>query len=559
MKLLKDCEYTAFISYAHADDDAWYGWVTCFRNELERGLRALLRGVPLPRLHLSGENGPVAGALSEELKKRVEASFAMIIVVHENYAQSSWCLKELEYFRAVWGDEGFRERLYIVALSESAMLQVTASGDWKRLLPNDDQLWVPFYDPADKTRPLDIYMGPGLVANAFRAPFERLRSDFAAKLRRAAAEGPGGPPTVVTATAVSGAAPAPAAATVSAAAALPGATIPAGAAVAAVSGFAASTGAASVGAPASTGVAAAGGVVLFGFVPPASADAAAAAVARVGALGIGARLLATDTVFTDFADFAHAGRLVLAFDDQPPMMGSMAAGGHLQLQREAWLRKDRPADRLHWLDLRGTPAPAATPGGAAAYVAALGEPVLDIDALAALLRPPTASPAPALHTSVRIYIESNRNERTLWEPLGEQIRRTWDTIARTVAPERIPPLTLRTRGLPVDQIDSFPNLDDADGVVLLWGMKTSDALVAQINKVENKMAAGRDAAPGIVAYLMPPQQTSDAIPAWGWQVLRFDARDEESIDVLDEDRDELRRFLRRALRRWQQREGGEGG
>ena len=42
--------------------------------------------------------------------------------------------------------------------------------------------------------------------------------------------------------------------------------------------------------------------------------------------------------------------------------------------------------------------------------------------------------------AVRIYIESNRNERTLWEPLGEQIRRKWDAISRELAPERIPPL-----------------------------------------------------------------------------------------------------------------------
>jgi hypothetical protein len=83
--------------------------------------------------------------------------------------------------------------------------------------------------------------------------------------------------------------------------------------------------------------------------------------------------------------------------------------------------------------------------------------------------------------------------------------------------------------------------------------------VAQINKVENKMAPGRDAAPGIVAYLIPPQQASEPIPAWGWQVLRFDASDEQSIDVVDEERDELRHFLRKVLLRRQQRDRGGGG
>jgi len=509
MKPLKDCEYTAFISYAHADDEAWYGWVTCFRTELERGLQALLRGVRLPRLHLSAENGPVAGVLSEELQKRVAASYAMIIVVHENYAQSSWCLKELEYFKTLFGDDGFRERLYIVALSEAAMLQLSQSTAWKRLLPHDDQLWIPFYDPADKSRPLDIYMAPGLVATAFRTPFERLRGDFAARLRRAAAEVTPPPPPP---------------------------RQPAGGAVPAVVDA---------------------GAVLFGFVPPAMQAAADAAVARLRGNGLNAQPLGADVVLSDFADFGAAQRLVLAFDDTPPMMSSMAVGGHLQLQRDAWLRQGKPVDRLHWLDLRPDPAAAPAAGGAAAFVASLGVGTSTLDTLAGLLRPPP--PPHPLPEAVRIYIESNRNERTLWEPLGEQIRRKWDEISRHLAPDRVPPLALRPRGLPVDQIDSFPNLDDADGVVLLWGKKTSEALVAQINKVENKMAPGRDAAPGIVAYLMPPQQSTEPVPAWGWQVLRFDARDEEAIDVVDEERDDLKRFLSKVLQRRRQRdEAGSG-
>ncbi|MDE2276481.1 MAG: TIR domain-containing protein, partial [Burkholderiales bacterium] len=187
MKSLADCEFTAFISYAHADDAAWFDWITQFRSELERSLAALLRGVRLPRFHLSGDNGPVAGELSDELTRRIEASFAMIIIVHDNYAQSAWCLKELEYFKSLFGEEGFRQRLYIVAMSESAILRVSASPAWQRLVPGGGQLWMPFYDAADPGRPLDIYLAPGLVAPAFRTPFERLRSDFAAKLRLAAA------------------------------------------------------------------------------------------------------------------------------------------------------------------------------------------------------------------------------------------------------------------------------------------------------------------------------------------------------------------------------------
>lgn len=514
MPPLKEFEYTAFISYAHADDEAWYGWVKCFRNELERGLRALLRGQTVAEMHLSGDNGPIAGVLGEALQQRVAASFAMIIVVHENYAQSTWCLKELAYFKALFGEQGLRERLYIVALSEAAIQQVSRSAAWQALLPGGEQLWLPFYDPADPLRPLDIYMSPGIVANAFRTPFERLRGDLAAKLRRLQQADAKTPPFDPLATAPVLPAPQPAPA-----------------------------------APA--------GGVLMGLVAPGVAAAASAAVARLSSQGVPVRSLGSDAVFADFAEFDTATHLVLACDDAPLMMTSMAAGGHLQLQRDAWLRKGRPADRLLWLDLR-VAGPGATPSAGAGFAASLGASLLDTRSLAALLQPkPVAAPLQT-HSSVRIYIESNRNERTLWEALGEQIRRRWDSISREFAPERVPPLTLRPRGLPVDQIDTFPNLDDADGVVLLWGKKTSDALVAQINKVENKMAPGRDAAPGIVAYLMPPQQASEPIPAWGWQVLRFDAHDEEAIDVVAEERDEMTRFLRKVLRRCQLREAGAG-
>jgi hypothetical protein len=501
MKALKDCEFTAFISYAHADDVAWFGWVTQFRNELERSLGALLRGVRLPRFHLSGENGPVAGLLSDELKKRIELSYAMVIVVHDNYAQSDWCLKELEYFKTLFGDEGFRERLYIVALSESAMQTVAASAAWKRLLPAQDQLWIPFFDPADRARPLDIYLGPGLVAPAFRMPFERLRSDFAAKLRLPPPPPPPPPPPLEK--------------------------------------------------PAVNVVGAAGAGTLLGFVPPVTAVAAAAWAGELQLRGTAARLLTQDVVFSDFADFANAADLVLPFDDTPLMLTALAPGGHLQLQHEAWLKKGRPADHLHWLDLRADAS--APPQGAAAWVLQQALPAQAAPALLQRLAPAAAPVQPP--QGVRIYIESNRNERTLWEPLGEQIRRKWDEVCHGFAPVRVPPLSLRARGLPVDQIDSFPSLDDADGVVLLWGKKTSDALVAQINKVENKMAPGRDAAPGIVAYLMPPQQSSEPVPAWGWQVLRFNAPSVDSIAVVSEEDDELTRFLKKVFERRLQRDG----
>jgi hypothetical protein len=496
---LKDCDYTAFISYAHADDEAWFHWVTQFRTELERGLAALLRGVKLPPMHLSADNGPVAGVLGDQLRQRIARSFATVIVVHDNYAQSEWCLRELQAFHELFGSTGLAQRLYIVAMGESAMLSVAGGTAWQQLVPGGEQVWIPFFEEQERDRPRDVYLAPGLVSPAFRSPFERLRSDLAAKLKESARDprppepGPRQDPVVDPP-------PRPAAA---------------------------------------------GAGTLYGFVPPAAAAGAAAAVTALAARGVSARLLTQDAVFSEFAEFDNAERLVLAFDDSPPMLTSLAPGGHLQLQRDAWLKRGKPADGVFWLDLQpGTPPPAAAQ--------ALQAQPLPLPALLQRLAPAAKAQQPA-PSAVRIYIESNRHERTLWEPLGAWIEHEWEAVCRRIAPDRVPPLSLRSRGLPVDRIDEFPSLDDADGVVLLWGKKTSEALVAQINKVEMKLAPGRDAAPGIVAYLMPPQESSEPVPAWGWQVLRFNAREAAAIDVVDDERSELQQFLEKVFRRHQKR------
>lgn len=507
---LQDCKFSAFISYAHADDAAWFHWVTQFRDELERGLSALLRGVKLPRTHLSGENGPVSGVLGEELKQRIAESFAMVIVVHDNYAQSDWCLRELAYFHQLFGDEGLRERLYIVAMGESAMLAVSGGGVWQSLLPGGQQLWIPFFEEQDRNRPREVYLAPGLVSPAFRKPFERLRSDLAQKLA-----GRGGGPEPASPRSPLAVPPVPPLRTLLPVH-LPSPALP--------------------GSPQAR--------VLFGFVPSAATASAQRAVAALAAGGVTAQLLTPDTVFADFVDFDNAEHLVLAFDDSPPMLTTLSPGGHLQLQREAWARRGRPDANLHWLALN--------PGMSLPPVLQQQQlQPLTLDDLLGRLGARRAEPSRA----VRVYIESNRHERTLWEPLGEQIQAMWQQVCTRMAPGRTPPLSLRARGLPVDQIDAFPDLDDADGVVLLWGKKTSEALVAQINKVELKLPSGRATAPGIVAYLMPPQASSEPVPAWGWQVLRFDASDESAIGVIDDERGELERFVEKVFRRHQQRAG----
>jgi hypothetical protein len=524
VKPLQDCTYTAFISYAHADDTASLDWVSHFCRELQRVLPAVARIPRLPPLHQSGLNGPVAGVLGDELKANVAASFAMLIVVGENYVHSAWCLRELEYFRELFGERGFRERLFIVAMSEPAALALANKPAWRALMPEGEQLWLGFFQDEDRRLPLDVYAGEGLVSPAFARPFRRLLDEFAARLKADAAQGLPLPPLKP--------APSPGAAP-----ARSGAPAPA-----------APPGQAAPGAPADTAA------VLVGWCAPGSAAAAAAAAQALAAAGLRVRTLGPELLASDFAEFAGAAALVLLADEQPLMAAAAVPGGHLQMQREAWQRRGGEAAALWLLDTRATPG-VATP--ATEWAAAQGLTLSTLPALLQRLQPAPPPPAAAPAASpVRIYIESNRHERTLWRALGEQVQAQWQAVCAELAPGRQPPLVLRPRGLPVDELDAYPTLDDADGVVLLWGRKTSDALVAQINKVEAKLPGGADTAPGIVAYLMPPQHSTEPLPAWGWQVLRFDAADEARVDVVADEQGELRRFLVDVFERHRARHGG---
>ena len=374
-----ECEYLIYVSYAHADDVAWFGWVTHLRDELQRSLAALMRGVRLPPMHMSAAGGPVAGEVAAEMRRYIASSFALMIVVHDNYAQSEWCLRELEAFIDLYGLEAARERLYIVAMSEPAIKRVTYNETWRRLFGNDDQVWMPFFDPSDSGRPLEIYTGPGLVSPAFRVPFERLRQDLVSKLRSAK--------------------------------------------------------------------------------PQAQKPPAAAASPELAATS--------------------------------------------------------PTERA------GPPAaPAPDPDG----------------------------------QSATIYIESNRQERTLWQPLGEALRRRWDELQTPTVPGG-PAMQLRVRGLPVDQLAQFPPLTEADGVVLLWGQKTSSALLKNINEVEDKFLPGDEVALCAVAYLMPPQPDNGPVPAHGWQVLRFHVGKQDEPAIAEDEAEALDRFLKRVAERARRRPG----
>lgn len=499
LKPLSECEFTAFISYAHADDVYSLDWISQFCTEFERQLRSGMRSTPLPGMHLSARDGPVRGFLGDELKQRIAASYAMIIVVHDNYVLSDWCREELVNFKALFGEEGFRERLYVVALSKKAIDEVTTSPRWRELVPDRSLLWFPFFDDATNDRPIPVYMAPGTLSTQFTGPFVRLRDDFVGRLKRAAAPRP------------------------------------------------ASAWAAPAAAPVATALPVAGEMV-FGFTSPERTAVVAAVATSLQALGVATRTIEQSAMAGGFTEFANATSLVLAFDDAPPMM-DFYPGGHLAMQRDGWVKRGKPASAIVWLDLRDKPdAPAA---GAAAFVASLGVAPVTPAALRSRFAPqPVLVGGPGDADGVHIYIESNRNERNLWESLGEQLREQWDALFPHLAPERVPPLILRARGLPIEQINILPPLVDADGVVLLWGKKTPETLGDQIDKVERKLLRGNAGVPCITAYLTPPQ-TDDNMTSYIWSLLRIGVRDEDSVDIVEPD--DLTRFLKKVLERRRKR------
>lgn len=187
---LSEYEYSAFISYAFDDDKAWEGWISTFGAKLDEMLAPRLGRVGVKKLPaFRPANGLPQGLLSEELRSAVRKSFAMMVFVHNNYVTSDWCLKELEYFREAFGQEGFHTRLYIIAMSEPDMRLLRQTEAWRTLFP-EDQISKDFFQKTPQNdRPIDIYiqtaLNQGAVMNAdFKNRFFDIREHLANAVRQ---------------------------------------------------------------------------------------------------------------------------------------------------------------------------------------------------------------------------------------------------------------------------------------------------------------------------------------------------------------------------------------
>ena len=188
------CGFSAFFSYAHADNDGWNGWISSFGDEFKLGLSSRLRGVNVPRLHVSGDNGPQSGQLSQALTHNIAQSFAMFLFVHDNYVDSDWCWKELKAFKDTFGDDGFRQRLYVVVMSELAWAAMMREARWTTLFPYNDPSWLRFYRADEIGWPYRIYSEnaqdqhrKAQVSPAFWEPFVKVREQLVAKVKESLA------------------------------------------------------------------------------------------------------------------------------------------------------------------------------------------------------------------------------------------------------------------------------------------------------------------------------------------------------------------------------------
>ena len=114
MAYVSGFEHDVFVSYAHADNQAAgggetrLGWVTTLRHNLIHAPGALHKDV-----YIDPQLKPGA-PFDADVRRNVERSALLLIVLSQNYIKSEWCGKELDHFVQTHGDDPVRPRDVIV-------------------------------------------------------------------------------------------------------------------------------------------------------------------------------------------------------------------------------------------------------------------------------------------------------------------------------------------------------------------------------------------------------------------------------------------------------------
>ncbi|MBM3522656.1 MAG: toll/interleukin-1 receptor domain-containing protein [Alphaproteobacteria bacterium] len=108
-------DHDVFVSYAHADDQVLmgdaeiFGWVTTLKTNLNRLPGQRKKSIFIDHALMPGD------IFGEELKRKLERSRILLIVLSRNYAESAWCGQELEWFIRHHGDDAGQPRNVFVA------------------------------------------------------------------------------------------------------------------------------------------------------------------------------------------------------------------------------------------------------------------------------------------------------------------------------------------------------------------------------------------------------------------------------------------------------------
>lgn len=461
-----ECEYALFISYAHADDTSNNEWVGALRDALWNRLHGLPGDITRRGIHFSQENGPSAGHLGHELRERLKSSFAMLLVVGGRYAHSLWCERELQMFKDVFGKEATRSRLYVVAMSQKALKDVSSGALWQEVVA-PDQVCVDMYQKMSPNEPIPARNDRGGISQTMH------------EASRGAADRLG--EQIMLSVAKQKAAPAP-----------PKVQQPAAAATTSKDRL----------------------QVVIGPCTPNLAGRVATLNEALQRCGATVSMLERsvidnydpDAEFPLGREFAVAHTLVMPFSEIKPIKPDQD-GGHVALVKEAWAKLKRSRE-IVWF----RPADLAVDEGERALPRHLE--------IFNRLEPVYASEKAVVNqlfsrgNTLRVYIEKNRQEPAYW--LAKEIDAAWEALP----PDAGRPPLLDYAFIELGDLGSIA--DDAAGVVLLMpeGIKPPNSLYSQIESVRRAFPR-RGMYPGVVACIFNPPPRVQAGLVHDWAEIHF--------------------------------------
>lgn len=498
-----DCEYLAFISYAHADDKATNGWISSFCEELQQVMEGKLSNLPegSKALHLSQDDGPINGVLDPQLQNRIKNSFFTIVIIYDAYLISDYCLKEIKWFKEIHGGTGYTDRLFILSLSERAIEAAKNSEIWKYLSPDThEQVYLPCYNNKDKQQPIPQYRNNDKVTTEFGNLIQKIATKMSDKIKQDNNVSKALKPVQ---------------------------TI-----------------------PNKKNLGDKRFIVALGYVSDELSQArdniqkTLESVSNIDVIKIGLNSFIHGSLSEDLA---YADYLILPYNQSSPLL-PQNSGGHIAIQYDAW-KKSKNETSIFAINMESQyPAQKRCNHKHASYLSRLNKKSVQIEYVYSTLNKACTKITKSDKEKFVIFIESNPRHLRLWRMIARRIATLWKDIAEENPNLSLP--KLRCKALPVDSIDDSLKIYEGNiAFILLWS-ETNDIKVTKktIEKCEHILPDDNILAPGIIAYVTPPlKELATPQSADGWDIVRFRKSQQPTItEAIEEEREEkeiIRDFL----------------